>query len=297
MRIAWALGAVTLCALFTGMENSASAQEGAEGPRIKFLDDIFHPFTSSGRNPYEERIETERHDFTQSATTVGRHVLQIEAGYSYFYKDHDEEIEQAHTTPEMMWRFGLTDDIEFRLRWNYAWQFINEGESVDSAEDLRWSLKFAVTDQACLMPESALEVRFTAPTGGSAFSTEQVEFGLDYIYIWDFCERWELFGSTGFGSNGFGDFGLLPEEPASERFTVWSQSAGVGTELTERATLYAEYFGLFSDNLEDEFSIHMFNLGVDFYVSDDFVLDVRVGKGLSEDADDFFAGVGGGYRF
>jgi hypothetical protein len=32
-------------------------------------------------------------------------------------------------------------------------------------------------------------------------------------------------------------------------------------------------------------------------VTDDFVLDVRAGVGLSPDSDDFFTGIGGGYRF
>ena len=31
-----------------------------------------------------ERIETDRHDFTQSTTTAGRGVFQIESGYSFF---------------------------------------------------------------------------------------------------------------------------------------------------------------------------------------------------------------------
>ena len=78
---------------------------------------------------------------------------------------------------------------------------------------------------------------------------------------------------------------------------VWSQSAGVGTELTDRMTLYAEYFGLFSHALEDNFSIHFFNLGLDFYLTRNLVLDLRAGKGLSDDADDLFVGVGGGYRY
>ena len=50
----------------------------------------------------------------------------MEGGYSYFYKDTHHETESAHTTPEMMVRLGLSEDIEFRLRWNYAWVFVLE---------------------------------------------------------------------------------------------------------------------------------------------------------------------------
>ncbi len=95
-------------------------------PFLRFLDDLrCFPHATCLRDPYEERIETERHDFTQSTKTVGRGVVQVEAGYSYFYKDEDDETEHSHTTPEAMLRLGLSDDIEFRLRWTYGWRFID----------------------------------------------------------------------------------------------------------------------------------------------------------------------------
>jgi hypothetical protein len=140
-------------------------------------------------------------------------------------------------------------------------------------------------------------LRFGAPTGGGAFSTRRVDHGLDYIYGWEVAEGWELYGSTGYGTGGLGDFGLVPEEPANDWFVVWSQSAALSTELTEKVTVYNEFYGLFSHALEDEFSIAVYNIGIDYYISNDFVLDFRVGKGLTPDSDDFFTGVGGGYRF
>ena len=267
-------------------------------PRLKFLDDLTDCFRPvSCRDPYKERIETERHDFTQSTTTVGRGVFQLESGYTYFHKDEGEELEASHTTPELTLRLGLSDDIEFRLRWNYAWRFIEDQEALRGSEDLRWSLKFQVTDQEEWLPESALETRFSVPTGGQAWSTDRMEFGLDYIYGWEIAEGWSLTGSTGFSLNALGDFGYLPEEPASERFNVWHQTVALGTELTERMTMYNEWVGVYSTGLETEFSISLYNVGVDYYVTNNFVLDLRVGFGLSPDADDFFSGVGGGYRF
>lgn len=265
---------------------------------FEFLDDFSKP-SHCQREPYEERIETERHDFTQSAVTVGRGVVQVEGGYSYFYKDTEHEIESAHTAPEMLLRFGLSEDIEFRLRWNYAWEFIDVEDDNSGAEDLRYTLKLQMTRESeeSLLPTSALEVRGTAPTGGEAWTTERVEFGLDYIYQWQLAEGMTIAGSTGFATNGLGDFGLLPEESAEDRFISLTQSAVLGLELSEANTMYAEWFGIYSQGLEDEFTISVFNIGIDHYVNDDFVIDVRVGVGLSDDSDDFFSGIGGGYRF
>lgn len=268
------------------------------GQWLEFCDDFSKPRYCQ-RNPFEERIETDRHDFTQSAVTVGRGIVQIEGGYTYFYKDTGDEIESAHTAPELLLRVGLSEDIEFRLRWNHAWVFIDEEVDRIGSEDLRYAVKLQMTRQPCcgLLPTSALELRGTAPTGGEAFSTDQVEFSLDYIYQWQLTDSVTFAGSTGFGTNGFGEFGLVSDEPGVDSFVVMTQSAVLGLELSESNTMYTEWYGIFSDGLDNEFVISVFNVGVDHYVSNDFVLDIRAGVGLSEDSDDFFVGVGGGRRF
>ena len=183
-------------------------------PPLEFCDDLWG--CPEGKNPYAERIETERHDFTQSATTVGRGVVQVEAGYTFFYDDEDGERETAHTGPESMFRFGLSEDIEFRLRWDYAWVSVDDELSESGAEDLRWSFKLQITEQeqCCWRPTSALEINSTVPTGGDDWTTGRVGIGLDYIYQWNlsrgdhdrrldrFCHRrfWRLWlaaaGST-----------------------------------------------------------------------------------------------------
>lgn len=94
-----------------------------------------------------------------------------------------------------------------------------------------------------------------------------------------------------------GDFGLIPEEPSADRFILLGQSVAIGTELTDRNTIYNELYGLFSHALEDNYRIVIYNAGIDHYVTDNLVLDFRVGIGLTPDSDDLFAGFGGGYRF
>ena len=272
--------------------------EFEDEPFIKFLDDLAcFPCGKSSLNPYEDRIETDRHDFTQSTKTVGKGVTQFEFGYTYFYNDQEDETANAHTTPEGMVRLGLSDDIEMRLRWTYTWEFIDVLDNEDSAQDVIWTFKFGVTDECGWIPESAFELRSSLPTGGSNWTRDKMELGFDYIYGWEIREGWELYGSTGYLGGGLGDFGLQPEEPASENFGVWTQSVALGTALNERSVLYNEVFALVSDGLEDEFTVAFYNAGVDFYVTDDFVLDFRIGVGLTDDADDLFTGIGAGIRF
>ncbi|MEM8681044.1 MAG: transporter [Planctomycetota bacterium] len=284
----------------------------AEG--IEFLDDFGKPFHCQ-RNPYEERMETDRHDFTQSAYTVGRGVWQAEGGFSFFYKDTHEGVERAYTFPEMLLRIGLSEDIEFRIRTDYVWLFITNEEDEKGAEDFRYSFKLQVTRQeeaeqeeeeeaeakqrrqSRWIPTSVLEIRGTAPTGGADFSTGNAEFGLDYIYEWRLNEETTFAASTGWVTDGFGDFGLVADEPRDESFNVFTQSAVVGAEISEDNAIYLEWFGLFSDGLEDEYVVSTFNIGVDHYLNKNVVVDIRFGVGLSRDSDDFFTGIGGGYRY
>ncbi|PHR96214.1 MAG: hypothetical protein COA78_28950 [Blastopirellula sp.] len=268
------------------------------GQFFEFCDD-FTKCRSCQRDPFEERIETERHDFTQSAVTVGRGVFQIESGLSYFYKDNASETESSYTAPETMLRWGVSEDIEVRIRWDYAWSIIEDEPNRIGSEDLRYALKLQMTRQPEYgwLPTSALEIRGTAPTGGDTFSTDKAEFGLDYIYQWQLTECMTFAGSTGYGSNGFGDFGLVGEHPGVDNFNAWSQSAVLGFELTEANVLYTEWYGVFSDGLAEEYSVSILNIGIDHYITDNLVIDLRLGMGLTDESDDFFTGFGGGYRF
>ena len=243
-----------------------------------------------------ERIETDRHDFTQSTKTVGRGVSQLEFGYTYFYADRDGEVEQAHTTPEALFRFGITEKTEIRLRSNYVWQF-GEDQQAEGSEDIRLALKSELSEAEGSIPESAIEFRFSVPTGGDAWSTDRIEFGLDFIYGWPFSETMELYGSTGYFTTGLGEFGLVAEEPDADRFNTWSQSVALGFETGERTTLYAEVFGIFTEGRSEELDLVFFNIGFDYFLSQNSVVDFRVGTGLTGDSDDLFAGIGGAFRF
>ena len=267
-------------------------ESGGEGEGFEF-----EPFEPEGESEEErERIETERHDFTQSTTVVGRGVTQVEFGYSFFQNSSEEEVEDSHTTPELMIRFGLTEKLEFRIRYNEVWQFGEEDFS--GSEDLQLNFKIRTTEQAYWRPESALEIGIGVPTGGDDFSTDEVEFGFDYIYGWKLNSRTEFYGSSGFATNALGEFAFRANVPADEEFLLYTQSFALGTELTERCTAYTEFFGLFTDGFEDdEESPVFFNVGLDFYLSDNMVLDVRAGTGVNDDAEDLFFGLGGAFRF
>ena len=173
-RIQIQTGAMAL--LLSVFCSQATAQFATQSPN-RFENDsnrwLFANPEFEERDGERDRIETERHDFTQSTTTVGKGVTQFEFGYSFFHKSERGEDENSHTTPELMVRYGLTDKLEIRLRYNEVWQFGEEDFS--GSEDLRWAFKIRTSEQAGWMPESGLEIRSTLPTGGSDWSTDDLE--------------------------------------------------------------------------------------------------------------------------
>ena len=307
------IGSTTLCMLLSLFASTAVAQveysfsDENNIASTRGFADQYSDFTEneefnfdfdngSESEPERERIETERHDFTQSTTVVGRGTTQVEFGYTFFQGSGETEVEDSHATPELLIRYGLTEKVEFRLRYNEVWQFGEE--DLSGSEDIHWAFKVRTSDQQGWRPESALEIRATAPTGGVDWSTDEVEFGLDYIYGWKISPRVEIYGSSGFSTNGLGEFAFRPSAPADEEFILYTQSVAIGTELTERCTAYTEFFGLFTDGFEsDEERPVFFNVGLDYYLSDNVVLDVRAGTGLNADAEDLFFGMGGAFRF
>ena len=155
------------------------------------------------------------------------------------------------------------------------------------------------TNCVCCWPWAGVPV--TRETSRTAPSSRNIVWADKFIKSGQWgrkqFEGSELYGSTGFGTQAWGDFGLVPEEPASDRFLAWTQSVALGTEIAERTTMYNEFYGIFSYGLEDDYAEVYFNIGADYYVTNNLVLDLRVGVGLTPDSDDFFSGVGGGYRF
>lgn len=254
-------------------------------------------FDAAEADDENARIETDRREFTQSTTIIQPDHFQLESGYTFFRRTRGEAHESSHTFPELLLRIGTGYATEFRLSGNAAWQFAND-EQRDGSEDFRFSLKTRFNDQDRFLPQSAGILKFSVPTGSNDWSTGHFEAGTEFIYAWDLNNDWELYGSTGFSTNSRGDFAFAPQFPMHERFVLFTQSLAMGRDLTNRLHGYAEIFGYFSHGFEHrEINPVFFDIGTDYFLSDNCVIDARFGVGLNHDADDFFVGAGASFRF
>ena len=135
----------------------------------------------------------------------------------------------------------------------------------------------------------ALVPQMTVPTGGSAFTNNQVLPGVNWLYGWDVTDSLTTAGSTQF--NRAVDF------VTGKGYTEWAQSWAVGYALHDRVGMYSEWFALMPDNAETAQVEHYVNGGFTFLLNDDIQWDIRAGVGLNDAADDYFLGTGLSIRY
>ena len=268
--------------------------EAVTEPFVSFADEfpqtgpLFGAWGEYGtRDPSEppDPIATDRPDFTESSTTVGAGVAQIEAGYTYS-RDADDK-QRGHSWGEPLLRVGVYADwLELRAALAPATEF-QGGQHASGFEDLYLGIKLGLTSQSEWLPEVAIVPQLTVPTGHTNFTSNRTLPGCNLLYGWDVTETFSTAGSTQVNLAVDGD----------DAYVEWAQSWTVGLALAENVGLYSEWFALLPEQSADLASEHYLNGGITWQPTNDIQFDIRAGTGLNESASDLFCGVGLSLRF
>lgn len=233
-------------------------------------------------------IATDRPDFTETSSTVGLGVVQLESGYTY---THDDDV-HAHSWGEPLLRVGLLANwLEFRAAVFPTTEIDDSGiirQSDSGTEDLYLGFKLALVPQEGILPEVAITPQMTVPTGSDAFTNGEVLPGVNLLYGWDINDQLSAGGSTQYN---------LAVVSTNLQHAEWAQSLTAGYSISEQVGSYVEWYALFPHGATDTKPEHYFNGGLTYQISDDVQFDIRAGLGLSESSDDFFAGSGLSFRF
>jgi hypothetical protein len=271
---------------------AAEGAEGGSGYRKTLMQWSYGTSFEGGPDVYEPLV-TDRPDFTESSVTVGYGVTQLESGYTFTYDSEGNDSTRSHSFPETLLRIGMFAEwFEWRVDWNYGAESVEVGgveDSIDGAEDLGLGMKLALTPQECLLPETAIILQMTVPTGSPEFTNDEVLPGFNYLYAWDLTEEWSTGGST--AVNGATD------DETTDVFTEFSQSWTVGHPWSERVGSYAEWFVIVPISADTNRTENYFNGGFTVLLNNDLQWDIRAGVGLNDAADDLFAGSGLSFRY
>ena len=138
-------------------------------------------------------LVTDRPDFTEASSTVGRGVAQLEVGYTYLFDNDGTDQTIVHSYPEPLLRLGiLADWLELRVGWTYITESVNSVRDSGS-EDLYLGFKIGLTPQEGLLPEMSLIPQMFVPVGAEEFTADDVLPGLNWIYGWE-TQRLHFYG-------------------------------------------------------------------------------------------------------
>jgi hypothetical protein len=187
---------------------------------------------------------------------------------------------------------AIAEWFELRLDWNYLAEETEIGafdDRTSGAEDLGVGIKLALTPQEKILPETAIILQMTLPTGSSAFTAGQVQPGFNYLYAWDLNDNWSTGGSTGINAE--------TDDETEDSYTLVSQSWTIGRSWTDRVGSYTEWYSLIPASADTASTESYFNGGFTVLINNDLQWDIRAGVGLNEAADDFFGGSGVSFRY
>ncbi|MFP6768976.1 MAG: transporter [Planctomycetaceae bacterium] len=238
-------------------------------------------------------LVTDRPDFTEASSTVGRRVLQVEFGYTFTMDEEPSGRMHHHSAGEPLLRYGFGADwFELRLAFFPVSQRTDSGggwSTQGGSRDLYLGTKIALTSQECHYPEMAIILQSTVPSGSRGFTNDEVLPGANLLYSWEVNNAISIGGST--------QANRSLDESTNDPYLDIAQSATVVLGLSDKIGMFTEWYAFFPDGADTARVEHYFDGGFTVLLSNDVQFDIRAGYGLSRSADDFFVGTGLSIRF
>lgn len=278
MRKYLSIGSIIWIACFCSM---AWAQDRSELPAALFS-------WSGEREGFGEleSIITDRPNFTEAVSTVGKDVAQIESGYT-FYKNGDA---QAHSWGEPLLRYGILYNwLELRIGLVPLTEFAGTSSiSYPGNNDVYLGTKLALTRQEGLFPKTSVIGQCIVPAGFGSVPGNTLLPGVNYLYGWDITDKLWISGSSQIDRAA---------ETGRDQYVEFAQSANAKLDLTDEISSYVELFSLMPHGASEKKPEYYFDTGLQYLITKDLQADMRIGTGLNTEADDLFAGAGLSMRF
>lgn len=252
-------------------------------------------------------INTDRPDFTDVATVVGKGVTQWETGYFYDRRDDGVVRRQLQFAPSALVRFGRSDHFEWRVKWlgytdqNTLDRSVNAQGSQVGYQDLELGFKYIVKEQNDWIPLQSIVTRMTVPLGSNEISANTIQPGATYIYNWQVRRWWFFRGASGFDYLHTPNLvpGPAPGSLIVARDSYWQghQSFSSYMQIRRRFGMFTEWFMFYRGQTADTRPDHYHNYGFYLYATPNLQFDVRFGWRIGGRIDEDFASTGVSWRY
>ena len=127
--------------------------------------------------------------------------------------------------------------------------------------------KMAMTPQEKWLPEMALLIEGTVPSGSKAFTAGQVLPDVNWVYGWEVNDFLSIDASTIVGS--------AVDGRSNRSYTQLSESCSIGYQLTKKLHAFTEFYGFLPHGAETELPQYYFDCGFSYLVNNNVQWDAR----------------------
>ncbi|MDR4505746.1 MAG: transporter [Candidatus Scalindua sp.] len=173
------------------------------------------------------------------------------------------------------------------MRLSFDGYISEDAENEDGPGDTAIGFKINVLKESGVRPEMGFLAGLTLPTGKNALSSERADPSFQFLFSNSVTERISIGYNLGMswktvrdGSGG-----------GHDTLSSFEYAVSAGFKITDRFGTFAESFGNVPMSANGN-PAHSFDTGFTYKVRNNIQLDASTGVGLSDDADDWFAGAG-----
>ena len=248
-----------------------------------FMTQVFLPIFAQQERP---ELITDRPDATEAPSVVVRGALQIESGA--LFTSFEDDVLQTNTTTynTTLLRFGLLENLELRLGWN----FVEQRNKLSTAQEefiqsglspLLLGMKVNISQEKGWLPTIGLIGHLFLPfTASDDFKPQNTS--VDFRFAFDHT----LSDSSSIAYN------LGAQWEADTPGAAYIYTLAYGYSLTDSFGLYAELYG---DIPENNSANHYWDAGLTYLVLPNLQLDATVGTSITE-GQDILVSAGFSYR-
>jgi len=229
-----------------------------------------------------EEISTDRPDRTDSPDIIPFKFIQFESGLSYEKSTDGKGLNtDSYSLPELMIRYGVYNNIEFRL----AFENSLESNSVSGLKENHFGLKpleigakINLLQEKYLIPKTSFIIEIAIPgTSSKRYDIKHVAPGLIFLFSNTISENAELSYNLGINWN------------TDEKTKTGFYSVSFGLSAFNKTSFYIESYGVFTDRFLPDLRM---DYGAVYALSKNIQLDISSGIGLTKVSPDFFLGLG-----
>lgn len=226
-----------------------------------------------------EPLQADRPDQTECASLVPPGYIQAETGFLYEKGSPDA---RSFLYPSILWKYGVNDRFEVRLITEAGMEEYG-AVRISGFYPLTVGFKTRLLDEDGIIPQTAFLGHLTScMSGKEAFRPEWLAPSFRLSMQHTLSDRLSL------------GYNLGTEWSGNSNKPTYIYTLASGISLTCQLGGFIEVYGYLP---VEEDADHRFDCGLTYLVSNDFMVDLSAGVGITKNAPDSFISLGFSWRF